>query len=93
MTGGSRRLHGLAQLTGSERPMTEPYASCANDPTLGAEALNAACFCISLDEAALHRALDAELGEPGLAALVAARCPYLFSARPVFLSAARLRQR
>lgn len=72
--------------------MIEPITTCANGLGSGAEALNAACFCISLDEAALGRALDAELGEPGLAALVAARCPYLFSARPVFLSATRLRQ-
>lgn len=68
--------------------MTETNASCAS----GAEALNAACFCISLDAAALRGALDEELGEPGLAELVAARCPNLFSARPVFMNAAHLRQ-
>ncbi|BDI03473.1 hypothetical protein [Sphaerotilus microaerophilus] len=48
--------------------------------------LNRACFCASLDPAALSRALDAELGRPGLAALVRERCPYLFAAQPVFVA-------
>lgn len=55
-----------------------------------AQALNSACFCISLDEAALARALDVELGESGLAALVRERCPTLFAARPVFVAGAHL---
>lgn len=54
------------------------------------EALNNECFCISLDDAALRHALEQELGQPGLADLVAQRCPFLFSARPVFVSAAHL---
>ncbi len=54
------------------------------------EALNSECFCISLDDAALRRALEQELGQPGLADLVKERCPYLFSARPVFVSGAHL---
>jgi len=56
------------------------------------EALNSECFCISLDDAALRQALEQELGQPGLADLVAQRCPYLFSARPVFVSAAHLQR-
>lgn len=54
------------------------------------EALNSECFCISLDDAALRHALEQELGQPGLADLVKERCPYLFSARPVFVSATHL---
>jgi hypothetical protein len=54
------------------------------------EALNSECFCISLDDAALRQALEQELGQPGLADLVKERCPYLFSARPVFVSEAHL---
>lgn len=50
-------------------------------------ALNSGCFCISLDDHALHHALESELGQPGLFALVQERCPYLFAARPVFISA------
>ncbi|MBX3620281.1 MAG: hypothetical protein KF891_09905 [Rhizobacter sp.] len=54
------------------------------------ETLNSECFCISLDDAALREALERELGQPGLADLVRERCPYLFAARPVFVSAAHL---
>lgn len=56
------------------------------------EALNNECFCISLDDVALRHALEQELGQPGLADLVAQRCPFLFSARPVFVSAAHLQR-
>lgn len=51
-----------------------------------AEALNSGCFCISLDQAALRHAVESELGAPGLLALIEERCPYLFAARPVFIS-------
>jgi len=50
------------------------------------ERLNNKCFCMSLDHAALRDALAGELGSPELLALVEERCPYLFSARPVFIS-------
>lgn len=58
---------------------------------LDAELLNSGCFCISLDGTALRRALESELGSPGLAELVAERCPYVFSTRPVFVSDAHAR--
>lgn len=48
--------------------------------------LNNNCFCVTLDDDALHHALSAQLGSPELSALVQERCPYLFSARPVFIS-------
>jgi hypothetical protein len=48
------------------------------------ERLNSGCFCVSLDEHALKSALVSELGP--LAELVEQRCPFLFSARPVFIS-------
>lgn len=48
--------------------------------------LNQGCFCISLDDHALYQALESELGQPGLFRLVQERCPYVFAARPVFLS-------
>lgn len=51
---------------------------------------NSACFCVSLDEEALRAALNTQLGQPDIAELVRQRCPYLFAARPVFLSTARL---
>ena len=48
------------------------------------ERLNSGCFCTSLDQHALKQALVLELGP--LAELVEQRCPFLFSARPVFIS-------
>jgi len=50
------------------------------------ESLNRECFCISLDEPALATALESEFGSPGLFTQVRERCPYLFSAQPVFVS-------
>lgn len=55
-------------------------------PHLAAERLNNACFCSSLDKAALRQALSTELGSEQICHLVEQRCPYLFSARPVFIS-------
>ena len=56
------------------------------------DALNRACFCFSLDQDALARALDSELGRPGLSAMVRERCPYLFAAQPVFVAATQLQR-
>jgi len=56
------------------------------------EALNRDCFCFSLDRAALARALDAELGQPGLSALMRERCPSVFAAQPVFVAAPQLQR-
>ncbi|MDQ2988695.1 MAG: hypothetical protein M3R60_06295 [Pseudomonadota bacterium] len=53
---------------------------------LQAERLNGSCFCGSLDVAALNIALSGELGDDELAAMVKERCPFLFAARPVFIS-------
>ena len=54
--------------------------------------LNSACFCLSLDQQALARALDTELGQPGLSEMVRQRCPFLFAALPVFVAAAQLQR-
>lgn len=56
------------------------------------ERLNSKCFCVSLDQQALKEALTKELETPELAALVEERCPYLFSARPVFVSDSQSKQ-
>lgn len=50
------------------------------------ELLNSKCFCISLDNEALRRALETELGHPGLSRMIEQRCPHLFAPHPVFLS-------
>lgn len=57
-----------------------------------ATALNEACFCISLDQAALTNALTDQLGNPELLELLTSRCPHVFAARPVFVSSQRLQQ-
>ena len=54
------------------------------------EVLNSECFCISLDTSALRKALESEIGEPGLFDLIQQRCPYLFATRPVFLTHAHM---
>lgn len=54
--------------------------------------LNQQCFCVSLDEGALSRALETELGEEGLYPLTRERCPYLFSAQPVFVASDHIRR-
>lgn len=48
---------------------------------------NQSCFCVSLDQAALRQAIEMEIGHPGLFELIQQRCPHLFSAWPVFISA------
>lgn len=58
----------------------------------GIDALNSDCFCFSLDRDALAHALDAELGTPGLAALMHERCPTLFAAQPVFVAPQHLQR-
>ena len=61
-------------------------AACLSPGAVSIEVLNSECFCISLDDSALRRAMESEIGEPGLFDLVQQRCPYLFATRPVFLS-------
>jgi hypothetical protein len=50
------------------------------------ERLNKHCFCLSLNRDRLRQALLDELKSTELINLVDERCPYLFSARPVFVS-------
>ena len=57
---------------------------------LTGERLNAECFCISLDEAALKQALHTSAAQAaGVYELLQHRCPYVFAARPVFVSSAQ----
>ena len=53
---------------------------------LASERLNSKCFCITLNEEALRQSMTSALGSPAIAELVEEKCPYLFSARPVFIS-------
>jgi hypothetical protein len=54
--------------------------------TLGSERLNSKCFCITLNDDALRQSMTSALGSPAIAELVEDRCPFLFSAHPVFIS-------
>jgi hypothetical protein len=70
---------------------TTGSARSDSGPRLGTiDSLNRACFCVSLDQDALARALDLELGLPGLSEMVRQRCPFMFAAQPVFLAAPQL---
>lgn len=71
--------------------MAAPLASSA--PVVSAqEALNNGCFCLTLDDGALARALDSELAGVRLSELVRERCPYVFAARPVFVDTAQIQR-
>jgi hypothetical protein len=61
-----------------------------NAPHSAIDALNSACFCFSLDQKSLARALDPGLGQPGLSEMVRQRCPFLFAALPVFVATPQL---
>lgn len=62
-------------------------AACGTKlPDHAIERLNSNCFCISLEDGAIKQALKSDLDAPDIFALIEERCPYLFSARPVFVS-------
>ena len=66
--------------------VTDRQASRLDLTSLPAEQLNSSCFCSSLDKSALKSALSGELHDDQLFELIEERCPFLFSARPVFIS-------
>lgn len=49
------------------------------------EARNRMCYCLSLDEGALRRGLEAGLGERGLSRSIVETHPHLFASLPVFV--------
>ena len=57
-----------------------------------AEKLNSDCFCGGLDLDSLTRALQSDPGAPDIAALIAERCPHLFSPTPIFISGEQARR-
>ena len=61
---------------------------CGNncDSATSIEALNRACFCLSLDEAALRGGLEADLGMRGLSRTMVESHPHLFASVPMFVS-------
>jgi hypothetical protein len=65
---------------------TDHHESNSGSASLAAEELNSSCFCSTLDKSALKSALSEELHDDKLFMLIQERCPFLFSARPVFIS-------
>lgn len=62
-------------------------ASCAgHDPAPLIEALNRSCYCITLDRAALRRALEEDFALHELSHSLADSHPHLFSNLPVFVT-------
>jgi hypothetical protein len=68
--------------------MTAPICEdlCGTQP---AAQMNSNCFCGGLDLEALTQALTTASGTADVSALIAERCPHLFSPLPVFISAAQ----
>ena len=54
------------------------------------EVLNRTCYCLSLDEMALRRSLDADLGMRGLSSTMVETHPHLFASVPMFVSRAHV---
>ena len=50
------------------------------------DALNRMCYCLSLDEDALRRGLEADLGTRGLSRAMVETHPHLFASVPMFVS-------
>ena len=63
-------------------------ASCASAPSI--EALNRTCYCLSLDEGALRRELESDLGVRGVSGTMVETHPNLFAALPVFIAREQL---
>jgi hypothetical protein len=56
------------------------------------EELNRTCYCLSLDEEALRRGLEADLGTRGLSRAMLETHPHLFASVPMFVSREQLAQ-
>lgn len=61
---------------------------CSNDCQAATtiDALNRTCYCLSLDEQALRRGLEADLGARGLSSAMVETHPHLFASVPMFVS-------
>jgi hypothetical protein len=72
----------MAELT--EEPEPGCHDRCQSASSI--EALNRMCHCISLDEGALRRALEAALDVRGLSHAMIETHPHLFASLPVFIA-------
>ncbi len=78
----------------NEQPPSIVTNGCENacSPTSSAEALNRECFCIGVDQQALHAQLESVLALNGSSGSLAQSHPHLFSALPVFVSRRHIEQ-
>lgn len=77
----------------ADSPPIRPSA-CANacSSSASVEALNRECFCLGVDQQALHAELEAVLGAHGLPEALADSHPHLFSALPFYVSRRHIKQ-
>lgn len=66
---------------------THCNALCHSSSPVQSEQHNLNCFCVSLPEHGLQKTIETQLQRPDIYALIKERCPHLFAARPVFISA------
>ena len=67
--------------------MTSVSPDCGPvDAATPVEARNLSCYCLSLDDAALRRGLEADLGSRGLSQAMVQTHPHLFASVPMFVS-------
>ena len=73
----------MAELTAQPAP-----DGCSNGCQAAAsiDVLNRTCYCLSLDEEALRRGLEADLGTRGLSSAMIETHPHLFASVPMFVS-------
>ena len=67
-------------------PPVPPGCGSDCNAAISIEALNRSCYCLTLDEQALRRGLEADLGKRGLSHAMAQTHPHLFAAVPMFVS-------
>ena len=60
------------------------------DAAAPVESRNRSCYCLSLDDAALRRGLEADLGARGLSQAMVQTHPHLFASVPMFVSRAHI---
>ena len=75
----------------TSKPVPESCGeSCQSAKSI--EELNRTCYCLSLDEEALRRGLEADLGARGLSRAMVETHPHLFASVPMFITRGHVEQ-
>jgi hypothetical protein len=72
----------MAEFTAQSAP--DGSSSCQTATSV--ESLNQTCYCLSLDDEALRRGLESDLGTRGLSSAMVETHPHLFASVPMFVS-------